>query len=199
MSEIGSALKSAFPASLERDVEVASGALTEGKYMTFSPDTFAVMWEGSQLQIPERFYGDINLAEYERLTALQRDIVDCFMTRHANGYRREAALRRLLAANHAWAAPFVFRLVGEYVVEILEVIRDNLDGFDCETYVRFAWENQPFVQRIERRAISYWNCYYRGWGCYRTGQYLRYPDYPSAQILNWLAGPTLRASHSKRF
>jgi hypothetical protein len=58
-------------------------------------------------------------------------------------------------------------LVGEYVVEIVEMIRDRLGNLeDTESplsiaYGRFAAANPDFVDLTHRRAVSYWHCYYR--------------------------------------
>lgn len=63
-----------------------------------------------------------------------------------------------------WAAPFIVQLIGEYVIEIVEVIASavsTLSELDAARYSQFALENPAFMATTRRRATSYWNCYHR--------------------------------------
>ena len=51
--------------------------------------------------------------------------------------------------------------MGEYVIEIVNVVLENLGYLRQETYARFVSENPAFMTLTRRRAISYWNCYFR--------------------------------------
>lgn len=55
-------------------------------------------------------------------------------------------------------------LIGEYVVEIVAVIADELVDGDPRLagYRAFAQEIKAFVSLIRERAVSYWNYNYRG-------------------------------------
>lgn len=64
------------------------------------------------------------------------------------------------------------QLLGEYVVEIGKVIEERMATMGIQAFVDFAKENPGFVQTTRRRAISYWDCYYR---C----DYPRMQDFPS--------------------
>lgn len=66
-----------------------------------------------------------------------------------------------------WVVPFVVQFVGEYVVEIVEIIRRELvtDTIPATVhhaiYGRFAAENPAFVALTAQRVASYWDCYFR--------------------------------------
>jgi len=76
--------------------------------------------------------------------------------------------------------PYVIQLVGEYVIEIVNVVRENLGCLRQKTYARFVSENPCFITLTRRRATSYWNCYYR------TSD-LAFHDYPAHPILEVLS------------
>ena len=53
------------------------------------------------------------------------------------------------------------KLVGEYIVEILELIEQHLHRLDRRVYADFISENEKFYDATRSRVVSYWNCYYR--------------------------------------
>ena len=68
-------------------------------------------------------------------------------------------------------------LLGEYVIEIIEEIRDALPVLDQPIYSDFVRENRQMVQKLRTRATSYWDAYHRS----------RYPlkrDYPALQAIH---------------
>jgi hypothetical protein len=74
--------------------------------------------------------------------------------------------------------PYVARLVGEYVLEIVELIRERLGDLDDDraplavAYGAFAAANPEFLELTRQHAISDWNCYYR-----RRYPYAAYPAF----------------------
>ena len=76
----------------------------------------------------------------EDLTNLQKEILSSLYTRHHDGFVRERHLRQLLGVDEPWLPPFVIRLLGEYVVEICELIADRVGAMPRETYAKFAME-----------------------------------------------------------
>jgi len=66
--------------------------------------------------------------------------------------------------------PFVLKLLGEYVVEILFAIQSNVSALDASIYRRFVKENPEFMEKTRQRMISYWDCYYRR--DYRRDEYI---------------------------
>ena len=83
------------------------------------------------------------------------------MTRHKDGFVRQANLKLILQSKQPWVAPFVVQLCGEYVIEILQDICGHLGSFNASLYGEFLRANPELTSRIEQRIFSYWDCYYR--------------------------------------
>ncbi len=71
-----------------------------------------------------------------RLSSLQKELVDCLLTRHHNGYDRQSHLERIINSPNIWIPPFVVQLVGEYVIEILQIIDNNLRSLNTPAYAQ---------------------------------------------------------------
>ncbi len=99
------------------------------------------------------------------------------MTRHCDGRVRQHHLRNLAQPLPLWAVPFVVRLVGEYVLEIIDDIEANFDESHSTEFAQFLNNNRPFVTLTSQRVTSYWNCYYRGRFPIRT-------DYAGFRVLD---------------
>ena len=68
-------------------------------------------------------------------------------------------------------------LLGDYVVEVVEVICEALPQLDQALYRNFVRENRAAVRTIRAQATSYWAAYYRD----------RFPekrDYPALKALH---------------
>ena len=109
---------------------------------------------------------------------VHNSIVDCLYTRHHDVRVRQRRLERILGLAEPWVAPFVVQLIGEYVLEILLVIRRRLlpaltdpASALAGVYGQFAAENATFVARTSARVVSYWDCNYRH-------RYPTFADYP---------------------
>lgn len=85
-------------------------------------------------------------------------------------------MRQLLLQERAWTAPFVVHLCGEYVLEIVEAIEVALPAWNTDALARYLRENRAYVVTLQRRAVSYWNCYYR-W------QYPVWKAYPGSRAM----------------
>ncbi|WP_426089055.1 hypothetical protein [Janthinobacterium sp. PSPC1-1] len=168
----------AFPAALAVTVTQLLPVL--GSSRAHRP--FTVYQNGEALLIPTRTYYDREqLLACTQLAGDAGVIALCLGTRHHDGHLREACLRQLLLQERVWTVPFVVHLCGEYVLQIVEVIGAVLPAWNGEALARYLRENPAYVATLERRSISYWNCYYR-W---------RYPvweDYPGRRAM-----ATLRA------
>lgn len=105
------------------------------------------------------------------------------MTRHHDGHLRERVVVRAITEQADWVVPFVAKLVGEYVIEIVKAIDANLPTLtDPESpisvkYREFAAANTGSLAVTRSRAISYWNCYYRY-------SYLYFRDSPAKLLLD---------------
>lgn len=167
-------LLNAFPRTLKKDVECVLDILPfEVNHVKLSdgqthkvenlihPDFQTVILDGELLTIPYRIY--LNEPEIEKeqsLTDRQKSILNCIFLRHHNGYIRQSRLEKI-EQNEYWQTPFIFQLLGEYVLEIIEVLDEQFDDSKLENYKRFVNENSKYYQQTESRMISYWNEYYR--------------------------------------
>ncbi|MFC5830602.1 hypothetical protein [Nonomuraea insulae] len=144
---------------------------------------FDVAVRGQRLRIPYRIYEEPPPPEMlDDFGEVARVVLDCLLTRHHSGYVRQQHAERVISIDVDWVVPFIVTLVGEYVIEIVDVVWAGLAELDTsgtwqqQRYGRFAAENPNFMTLMRQRAVSYWNCYYR-W---------RFPDfspYPGAQVL----------------
>lgn len=167
-------LLNAFPRTLKKDVEsvldilpfdVNEVKLCDGQTHKVKnlihPDFQTVNIDGELLTIPYRVYFNEPELEKERtLTDRQKSILNCIFLRHHNGYVRQRRLEKIENSEY-WVTPFTFQLLGEYVIEILEVLDEQLDDDKLENYKLFAIENSKYYKQTESRMISYWNEYYR--------------------------------------
>ena len=171
MSYDNTELARAFPVALRDDVLRVASTLSQPRHSTA---TFAIDVTSETLAVPYRIYHDPPLVVPFRFTTRQEQIIHCLFTRHRDGFVREEHLRRIISVPEDWVAPFVVQLVGEYVMEILGVVRQYLDLLDRDVYRRFLTCNPRFYARTRQRIISYWDCYYRS---------ERKSDYPGFQIM----------------
>ncbi|WP_433288023.1 hypothetical protein [Micromonospora sp. CA-244673] len=164
------------------DVRQALAVLPPAPHAPASP--FRVLVDAEPVVIPYRIYADEPPAGAEAaLSAAQRALLDCLYTRHHDGRVRQRRLERVVGLIQPWVAPFVVQLVGEYVDEILLVIRRVLGpelvvphSPTDAVYGRFVAENPGFVALTGQRVASYWACYHRR----------RYPtliDYPGRSLM----------------
>jgi hypothetical protein len=134
------------PAHLAREAEALAKILAlEGA--TLSPDSFTVSVGSERAVIPERLYVEEPAVGYGRAATA------CFV--------RQRALEQVLLLDEAWAAPFVVRLVGEYVLEILDQIDEAFSEHLPKDLEGFVSANPDFIRLTRARVTSYWNCYFR--------------------------------------
>jgi hypothetical protein len=158
MADTNSELADAFPAMLRKDALVALSGFPEP---IKSQTRFFVNVAGEVVSIPGRIYYGSTLSHTLRLSGLQRELIDCLLTRHHNGYVRQSHLERIINSPNIWIPAFVVQLVGEYVIEILQIIDNNLSSLNTPAYTEFVSSNPEFIALTERRVMSYWNEYYR--------------------------------------
>lgn len=158
MTYNNSDLAAAFPTFLRDDALKMIAVLP---HPSWSTPTFSVCVREQIVSIPYRIYHDPVLIDQASLTARQVDMLGCLLTRHHDGFVRERYLAKIVCANNEWTPPFVVQLVGEYVVEILQVVKRNLHHLDPKLYASFLQANPRFFAVTKQRVASYWNCYYR--------------------------------------
>ncbi|MBN1538159.1 MAG: hypothetical protein JW908_15585 [Anaerolineales bacterium] len=172
--EAASRLRGAFPKSIAADVDVVLKEMPVSKLQPTDDDIGPIQIEDEILHIPCRIYC-LEPSNYSILAmnSIQRMILGCLYTRHHNGYIREKFIRQILKVNELWALPFIFQLLGEYVLEIIQIIADQSDVIQADMIDQFVSENPGFIKLLKQRTVSYWNCYYR----YLFPDFKDYPGY----------------------
>lgn len=128
---------------------------------------------GGVFSFPDRVYykTDRIVAVTQELQGEARELALCLASRHHNGHVREASIRNPYLLRSSLVIPFSVQLLGEYVVEIGKAIEEQMATLGLQPFIDFAKENPRFVETTRRRAISYWDCYYRR-------DYLSLRDFP---------------------
>jgi hypothetical protein len=186
----------AFPSTVELQAREAVRILS-GR--TIGPsDLFGVLVCGEPVEIPYRIANVIpDSADCLALPPVGRLILDCLYTRHHDGFERQRRLERVIGSAEPWVVPFVVQLIGEYVIEILDAIRENLGGLAASDprrrpYAEFVAGNPDYVDLTAQRVTSYWDRYYR-WRFPRTQERLspNVSDYPGFQLIGLLRSLTV--------
>jgi hypothetical protein len=151
---------SSFPASLEGEVcQVLRVLPSDGGA---SEHVFTVQLGDERISIPFRIYFNEPGPSVEaNLTSQQRTILNCIYLMHHDGFVRQRRLENLLQLHEEFVIPFKVKLLGEYVIEILEVLDKDINETTLPAYVEFIKANPRFWQQTQSRVISYWNEYYR--------------------------------------
>ena len=166
----------AFPSSIHGDVQKLlpllpfsrrSVVLADGRahildnlVSEFHPIEVFVRTE--RVEIPYRIYLDELEPDIRTtLTDTQRVIADCIYLRHHNGHVRQKHLENLIGVVDYFVTPFVIQLIGEYVLEILDVVEELMTPSVLSDYAEFINDNPFFWKRTQSRMVSYWDVYYR--------------------------------------
>ena len=114
------------------------------------------------IMIPYRIYHlEPSVHLFDSLDVDHRNIIYCYFTRHHDGKIRERNLLNIISLNEPWIVPYIIQLIGEYVIEILDVIWSNFENFEINLYRDFINNNPIYFSKIKQKMISYWDCYYR--------------------------------------
>lgn len=184
-------LLKAFPQTLKSDVEVVLNILpfdvndvmlTGGQIHKVDnlihESILTVQLDNEQLVIPYRLYfNEPDIEKENKLTDIQKTILNCIYLRHHDGFLRQRRLEKLIDKNENWVVPFTLQLLGEYVFEIVQVLDKHIIANTIDNYGRFVEENPKYWQQTESRMISYWNEYYRR-------QFPKLKDYLGRQIVD---------------
>ena len=154
----------AFPQSCTDDVRVVTRLLPHRLFKAVAWGTIDVTFFGERLILPSRLYlNEVKEEKIQTLTNRQRWILYCMYTRHHDGYIREKYVQRLKQeqAKMDWVLLYLIELTGEYIYEILERIEQVLHIWSEAEMKTFVQANNRYLERIERRIISYWDVYHR--------------------------------------
>ena len=169
-------LAKAFPEALREDALKALSVLSENRFSS-RWQTFSLHFGSELLLIPYRIYYDPPVIQTLPLSESESELLACMFTRHHDGFVRQSHLARIIRSQNRWIPSFVVPLIGEYVVEILDLVKENLTYLETSTYGDFVRANPEFLVLTEQRVISYWDCYYRS---------IRKAEYPGFLILDFL-------------
>jgi hypothetical protein len=166
-----------FPAFLTGDVGDVARALSQHQW--HPPSDGCLVQVGAEwVELPYRvYYADNDLIAAASSGGHPGLIAACLGTRHHDGFLRETFVRRLLQAEEPWIVPYVIQLLGEYVLEIGQVIEQALPMKDMRSYVGYARSNAPHLEKLQQRAVSYWNAYYRA-------TYPSWRKFPACKVLS---------------
>ena len=161
-SAVATRIAGAFPSECAREVEVVVAMLPPSAHPPTPHDVAAIAVRGEAVNIPARIYfPEPSPRELDILTEREKLVALCLFTRHADGFVRERMVKPLLLQSAFWTVPFVVQLLGEYVIEIVRLIEEQLRSVDAEAYAAFLNENPVFWRRTRSRMVSYWDCYHR--------------------------------------
>lgn len=173
-------LGKAFPRELRPEIEAIVPIIPVTDTLRSPDDVGPVFLNGQRLHIPSRIYNpEPDASLIERLSSIEEQILACLYTRHHDGHVRERALGRILDSNQAWVAPFIVQLLGEYVLEIVEIVYTHVSHTPQESLTTFARENPLFMTLTAQRATCYWDCYHRA-------RFRSLEDYPALRALRIL-------------
>ncbi len=175
--------RGAFPNECADEVDVVGAMLRPSSHPTSEFDVGPTEVRGERLRIPTRIYHpELAPQELAALSDRQRLVAQCWFTRHHDGYVRERMVREVLRDRSPWTAPYVIQLLGEYVIEIIQVLQDGIVAKHEQPYAEFLNDNPEFWELTRQRMISYWNC------CYRHPDYPDRSRYPGARLFERLEG-----------
>jgi hypothetical protein len=123
---------------------------------------FQVSIQGEKLLIPYRVHiPPPNAFLLALIPKGPKERLYCKLTRHHDGHVREEFIKKVIISDNPLVAPFIIRLCGEYVIEILKAIQANLGSYNQDHLRAFILENPRFYEQNRSRMVSYWDCYYR--------------------------------------
>ncbi|WP_276727824.1 hypothetical protein [Capnocytophaga granulosa] len=114
-------IQSAFPSYLHKEATKIAGFLQQNAPKDFKIIGREVVYlNGESLELPQRVYfGEYNT---QSLTLVQEQMLNCLYLCHSNGHLREHYLRELLTVKEDFTLPFIAKLFGDYVIEIVKVL-----------------------------------------------------------------------------
>ena len=152
----------AFPPHLKSHVRSVISIMPPATHPRSPDDIGPITVDGRPMRIPARIYHpEPAPSGVESLAPLERSILACLYTRHHDGHVRQRALESAIDIDEVWAAPFVLQMLGEYVLELIQIVADAVKSRRRDEYLQFLRENPAFLELITQRATSYWNEYFR--------------------------------------
>ncbi len=183
-------LTNRFPPQLNEDMMTIENTLNlSSMHRSYMP--FEISLENNILIIPTRIYTDEGqLDNLNKLTIRQKEMVFCLFSRHHDGFVREKCLKELFASKNLFVIPYILQLLGEYVIEIIEVIYQHREEINHDNLIIYILENPEHYEKTKQRVYSYWDCYYRmAYPKYKRGVKPKgetYLDYPGIRMIKYI-------------
>ncbi len=183
-------LLNSFPISQRIDAEAIEATIDlKLKHKQYMP--FKVFCNKESLVIPMRVYIDESQLDLiTKLAPIQKEMVYCFYSRHCDGFVRERCLKKIIESDNLFASPFILQLLGEYVIEIIEVLYQNREQINIENLITFIRENPAQYEITRQRVYSYWDCFYRGdypkYKSHVKPKGKTYLDYPGIKMVKYI-------------
>lgn len=151
-----------FPHSLRDDVLVILELLQAAPYELKSSSGGCCNVGDESVFLTSRVsFPKVKEADLKSLTEQQRAVLAALMTRHHDGYQRQYWVRVLCAHPRSWTAPYLADSLGDYVVEIQQVICDSVSSEWKMVMADYRLHNPDRIQPLNARILSYWNTYHR--------------------------------------
>ena len=112
--------------------------------------------------IPGRIYTAENLKINEiNLSEKQQTILNCLYLTHNDGYLRQQKLELLKDKYDDFVIPFKMKILGEYVIEIINDLEKHINEKTIKSFINFIRENPNYWRLTKSRIVSYWGEYYK--------------------------------------
>ena len=154
-------IQKAFPVEIREEI---NSLLTKFAVETkFSTKGFEVILTGQEkLEIPQRvYYKSPDSLTNSKFTPKEQEILNCLFSRHDNGFIRQESVRNIIGSNNNWTVPYIVKIIGEYVIKILNDINTSFEIINKSNLISFVQQNPEFYNRTRSRVGSYWDCYFR--------------------------------------
>lgn len=160
--EITERVRTAFPKELSVDVDSVLNNIPLSTIPPTLNDIGPVSINGETLHIPSRIYWQQpDQAVIDKLTGVQVLILTCLYSRSSDGFVRERFIESIVRNPEIWVIPYIIQLLGEYVIELIYFIEQNLDCLNKKQFSIFKKENPDFIRLTKERITSYRNVYRR--------------------------------------
>ena len=167
-----------FPRHLSNDFKTLQGVLPLAKHPPNIRSRYAFIGT-EKITVECRIYNEWPASVVD-LPDMGSRMLHALYTKHHDGRTRQRCLESILNYDDEWIPPFVFWLLGEYVIEIVNVINERKESLaHKKSYQVFVKSNPDYLNFIENRCASYWDCYYRH-------KYKAKKEYPGIVCLNYL-------------
>ena len=146
-------IQKAFPVKIRREVDSLLTKFTvETKHSTHRGETVVIGEEN--FEIPDRiYYNPPYSLTNSKFTRKEQEICNCIFSRHNDGYIRQKAIQNIIGSDNYWTIPYIVRIIGEYVIEILNDIDSDFELINKSNLTSFVRQNPKFYNQTRSRVI----------------------------------------------